>query len=305
MIRAAQFHSRDEAEQPPVRGHPGDSVSRQAQLGRLLQPASQAGRLLPRCPARAWGSHGPATPVPHSWSGALPQPGPNFSAQLSRFCQPRGAALRLPAASSGVGTGQMMPGSIIMAGREDECGLLTAWLLGKGVLFCVFSLLLAPPLLPSSSGGGEEGGSGAGVGRAGNCLGVQSSKSRLPYGGSGFPHPGASSLLLLLLLPPRLSSARPPIPSGNPQKTHNHHSQNKGPPSSPSPPKQASPSSFSLLFFLFFSLCVCCAEFPADPAWKFPAPGVKASLLFPFVLGASFVFPRPVTRACSTGDRGE
>lgn len=33
----------------------------------------------------AWGSHGPTAPLPHCRRGGLPSPGPNFSAQLSRF----------------------------------------------------------------------------------------------------------------------------------------------------------------------------------------------------------------------------
>lgn len=35
-----------------------------------------------------------------------------------------------------------------------------------------------------------------------------------------------------------------------------------------------------------------CAEFPADPAWKFPAPGVKPLCCFPS-FGASLCYPPP------------
>lgn len=38
-------------------------------------------------------------------------------------------------------------------------------------------------------------------------------------------------------------------------------------------------------------MCVC-TEFPADPAWKFPAPGVKPLCCFPS-FGASLCFPPP------------
>lgn len=165
LTGAGRFHSRPEAGWPPVRGHRGGVGALSQLLGSAGPTASvsETWQLPPHHRPPHPGVWGGGGPVPHGRRGAASlRPGqtfrPNFPASACRGLgggeRPRGE----PAAASGVGTGQMMPVSVIggwggVGGKGTGVGCRPGF--GEGVLFCVFSLFWLLLFFPPPQGEGR------------------------------------------------------------------------------------------------------------------------------------------------------